>query len=421
MRVPKNITHEKKEYAEVVHITPAVVDVTRLHLTVRLQDIQRDNSMLLPFFADMLERGSKAYTKQEYEEKLEFYGAQVEVEGAGDMLEISITARTTSVPEVLRIVERTLRAPRFLKGEIAKLKKEIGQTFTEEKNDTNFLALALFSRQLYTEKDPAYIPDVAVRKKHLARVSAPDLRRVHALFLHAPWYVSVSASLDIKKKVLALCSRLHAQKTLPYMQPQPHTSLVVGETISEYTPGKQNIEFFMGNRLPLTLKDADFIPFAFGLDVLGKRGGFAGRLMSTVREKEGLTYTIYAWIRGATTSTHGHWNIWTFFTPKDAKKGIASTMREIKHIVTKGITTAELVRFKELLKNQFGLAHESVASTLALYHSALVAGRTPDDVHIAVAKRDVLTKKEVNDALKKYLKPTHIVIAGAGPTKELSQ
>ena len=74
-----------------------------------------------------------------------------------------------------------------------------------------------------------------------------------------------------------------------------------------------------------------------------------------------------------------------------------------------------MMRFKQLLKNQFILAHESDAKALAMYHDALCAGTTAEEVSAQYDAMQTLTKKEINAALKKHLDPAALVISGAGP------
>lgn len=93
----------------------------------------------------------------------------------------------------------------------------------------------------------------------------------------------------------------------------------------------------------------------------------------------------------------------------------------MKLIIEKGVSDIEVRRFKELLTNQFRLAHESDSSVLSLYHSALVAGRTLENVAEYPKRISLLTKKEINRALQKYIDLKKLIIVGAGPTKELQE
>lgn len=394
-------------------------EVVRMFLTATLP-LEGKDSILSAFWGEMLERGSARYTKDAYEEKLEFLGANITISGVGTYMHISLTARTRVLKEVLEILIPTLENPLFAEGEVEKLQKEYMQSMREERDDSRALSRGLFARHLYTEAEDGYIPTIEMRQKQLKKITPAVLKKLHQSLFTSPWVLSVAGEESAVAVITTRFSALHlgAQEkesnlSLPAYLPAKKEFLVV--------PEKQNIEFFFGNRLPLTLTDESFLAFSFGLDVLGKRGGFSGRLMSIVREKEGLTYSIYAWIQGVTTRIAGHWQIATFFTPKDAPQGIASTMREIRLIAEKGVTDMDVKRYKELLSNQFRLAHESVSSTLSLYHNALVAGRTPEEVAEYPSRIARLTKKAVNDALRTHLKPDAVIITGAGPTEGLQE
>src|SRR5699024_10309459 len=55
---------------------------------------------------------------------------------------------------------------------------------------------------------------------------------------------------------------------------------------------KASVSVMWGQSTGLRYTDADYLPLRVGVSILGE--GFTGRLMSTVRDKEGLTYGIGA-------------------------------------------------------------------------------------------------------------------------------
>lgn len=415
----QSLSLQKKEAFTFLHL-PSSGEVVRIHLTIQTAFLPKD-FLKLAFLGDMLERGSAKYTKDVYEEKLELLGAQVDIATNGSNLDIDITARAQTIDEVLAIVIETFSSPAFLPEEIEKLKKEYAQHLHEEEDNSRSLAYTAFTQKIYSEHEEGYVATLSVRKKYLAKCTKEALVAAHQNLFQAPWVLSIASDAQAAEFVHSQISRIHKGGILG--EKDKKNSPSVASAVQEYlfVREKQNVELFIGNRLPLTLEDTDFLAFAFGLDVLGKRGGFAGRLMSTVREKEGLTYSIYAWIRGATATLSGHWNISTFFTAKDTPQGITSTLREVKLIIEKGVSDIEVRRFKELLTNQFRLAHESDSSVLSLYHSALVAGRTLENVAEYPKRISLLTKKEINRALQKYIDLKKLIIVGAGPTKELQE
>jgi zinc protease len=180
-------------------------------------------------------------------------------------------------------------------------------------------------------------------------------------------------------------------------------------------PGKTNVEVRMGNVIPITPLHVEYAALDFGIDVLGKVGGFSGRLMSTVREKAGLTYGIYATTVDTNPQSTIHWNVYTFLAAKDLAKGLSATRNEIKRIVRKGITSKELSTFKDILRNQYLIAHESNMRRLSTYHTLSVLGYSETILIERVARMQKLTLPEVNKALIKYIDPHNLVTSGAGP------
>ena len=90
---------------------------------------------------------------------------------------------------------------------------------------------------------------------------------------------------------------------------------------------KTSISVLLGQATGLRYQDADTVALRVGTAILGS--GFTGRLMSTVRDKEGLTYGIGAGV-SEDTFVDGAWSINAAFAPALVEKGIVSTRRELE-------------------------------------------------------------------------------------------
>ncbi len=392
--------------------------VIRVHLTIHVPETLFSGYVLQSFFAEMLSRGSKKYTKENYEDILESHGAQVSFEGTRAYVHMTVVMKEESASKVFPLIIDTLAHSSFLPAEISGLKKEYEQALHEAEDNAPARAYALFTQHLYEEHHPNYVPPLEKQKEELSKVTKKALETMHHSLMSAPWTISMAGSDVLMTTLSASFQKIHILTTeIP--SEEVSQKLVEPKTEHIFVPEKQNIEWYIGNRLPLTRTNPSFLAFSFGIDILGKRGGFSGRLMSTVREKEGLTYSIYAWINGVTTTRTGHWQIATFFTPKDSGRGLSSIKRELQKIITAGVTTQEVELFKELLCNQFKLAYESTRSTLMLYHASRIAGRSPLQVEAYPQEIASLTRKEIQEALRTYLNPDALVIVGAGPTDKL--
>ena len=413
MRTP---TTTNLENLDATLLAPQTGEVTRFKATLPVSGVA--DRMLAPLYAEMLERGTKSKARKQFAEALETLGAQITV--SSDRFGVTITgcALSETFPAFLKLLSEMLREPAFAQKESAQVHKHYLQALDDEDDDARTRAYNGFTQTLYPKGHPYYRPTATARRTHLKSVTRKAYldfhKRIFAVRMSEKISTSVSGTPKVQKELLGLFSSLTKGGTADIQTESvifPHKE----KTTYQSVPGKTNIELYIGNTLPLTLADPAFLPFQFGLVVLGKWGGFSGRLMSSVREKEGLTYTIYARTDGVTKTHSGMWYIFTFFTPKDLERGIASTRREIKTIAEKGVTEKETACFKELLKNQFILAHESDAKALALYHDALCSGMTAQEVSAQYDAMQKLERKDVNEVLMQYLQVDSLVISGAGP------
>jgi zinc protease len=150
----------------------------------------------------------------------------------------------------------------------------------------------------------------------------------------------------------------------------------------------------------------------FGVDVFGG-GSFMARLMSIVRDDEGLTYGIYSWLSKDIFNS-GQWNVQGTFAPQLLAKGTESTMRELRRWVKDGITEAELKNTKSRLIGEYKV---QLATTSGLVNQILSIVQRGLDVDFIDKYPDIinaLTLNQVNNAVKKYIHPDNVVTVVAG-------
>ncbi len=373
-------------------------------------------------YADALTSGAGTLTRDVFLDTLGKTGGSINVSIARSILSISARAETSQAPTIAKLLKAMLETPTFAANEIARIQKNLHNDLELEKENARGRAHTMLQNVLFGAADRRQTASIAVLQKAVAGVTKKDLEALHAAALHEPWTVTISgtkATIEATKKLLAsvkgkrepkVATGAHAPKTLD-------KRIVLTEPI----PSKHNVEFSIGGPLPLTLHHPDYLPFVFGLAVLGKWGGFAGRLMSTVREKEGLTYSIYGRTETVFGNESGYWRVMTFFAPDKAMTGVSSTLREIAAIAKKGVTDSEMNRFRTILNTQQTLLNDSLLSSLSDLHGYLSEGFTLDQMAEYKARLQNVTKAEVNAALKKYLNPEKLVISAAGPVARIKK
>ena len=175
------------------------------------------------------------------------------------------------------------------------------------------------------------------------------------------------------------------------------------ETQNVFMADKTSVSVVLGQATGLRYSDPDYQALRLATAVLGG-SGFSGRLMQTVRDKEGLTYGIYSNTSNDTFSD-GDWKITATFAPTLLEKGLASTRQQLANWYDKGITGSELDYRKDNLVGSFKV---SLATTTGMAASLLNAVHRGYDVTWLDQYPKVITSltlDQVNGAVKKHPQP----------------
>jgi zinc protease len=187
-----------------------------------------------------------------------------------------------------------------------------------------------------------------------------------------------------------------------------------GENLTVNIPGKESVIVFYGAPTGVHYTDSDYLPLAIATDVLGH--GFTSRLLSTVRDTEGLTYGMEAQL-GGPGKLEQTWVVYGSFAPSLLKQGLASTHRELEKWHNDGITAAELAYRTDSL---VGAHRVKLATTSDLADVILETVRRGRDLKwIDDYPKDVEALKldQVNSVLRKHIDPSKLVIVQAGTIK----
>lgn len=373
-------------------------------------------------YAQALLSGCGTYSRAEFLDAINLLGASISISVSNQVVTISFSSLDTHQAKLQSLVQTMLQSPSFAQSEITRIKELKTNELLESKEDAKLQSIEALENALFTENDYRYNFNSDELITEITHVDKKQLQQFHAETLRTPWTFTFVASTKNAKKTAdfiattqKLCTKTNTVDVDTHAHTEPYVLCKKGVSLVSI-PSKQNIEINIGASLPFTQDESDYYAFVFGLNVLGKWGGFAGRLMSTVREKEGLTYGIYAKTETTSRISAGYWRIMTFFAPDKVMRGIASTLREIELIKTKGITQTEFDRFKTILETGEIMRGDSLQSTLQYHHGLQTSGFDLEGIENRKKRMHSLTRSEINAALKKYLDTSKLVIACAGPT-----
>ncbi len=399
----------------VQRITPIDPRIVRAIFSVKIPGYRTQHSeALLNTYEHLALKKTRKKTDSAIDSYIRKHGLLFSVSSGDGFIHFAFSAEREKFKHGLTLVHEVLHETVFAQKHINEIRELLREENREAHDDAKIIADIAFSNIVYPRNSQFATDTLTERLVAINAINHKKLADLKADLLKGEWFISVVADKKTADVIAAFVSTLRTTAgQIRYRFEHTLKNGVHSEFIT--VPGKSNVEVRMGGYLTMHSNDEAYVPFLFGLAVLGKVGGFSGRLMSTVREKEGLTYGIYAHAEHVSRDTEGHWKIFTFFTAPDLKKGLASTLHQVKLIIQKGITIHELQTFKEIYKNQFRVAHESNSRRLRFYHALLLSLRTENDLLREMQCVESLTRDEVNRALQTYLVPENLIIVGAGP------
>ena len=172
----------------------------------------------------------------------------------------------------------------------------------------------------------------------------------------------------------------------------------------------------IGQITKLKKTDADYIAFDCANQAFGG-GSFIARLLSIIRDEEGLTYGIFARHTDDLFSD-GTWYISGTFSPDLLHKGYSSTMRELKRWVEGGITEEELKNTKSRMIGSYKIGLSTTGGLAAQILSFAERGYSPSYLDEYPKLVEDLSLDKVNSVVKKYIDPENVVTVVAGTVTE---
>lgn len=361
----------------------------------------------------MLDRGTTTQDKFAIAKQLDSVGAQIGFSVGTQVVAIKGVALKKDVPRVIRLLAEQLRSPALSADEFEKAKTQFEGGLRPALEDTGFRADDAFNRLVFPQKHPNRTLEI---QKWLDASKALTLDEVKAF--HKKYYGPAHMTLIfvgdvdgplIRKEVSKAFAGWTGGVDVDRTAKGAAAPAQLEQTIA--MKEKTSVSVILGQASGLRYSDADRLPLAVGTAILGS--GFTGRLMSTVRDKEGLTYGIGAGLSDD-AYVDGKWAINADFAPALVAQGVASTRRELQKWYQDGVSATELAGRKT---NMIGTFQVGLATTGGMAGAMLqtLSRDKPlswlDDFPKAI---DALTVDQVNAAIKKRLDPAKMVLVEAG-------
>jgi zinc protease len=401
---------------DVVIVKTEVQDVITLTGSIRAGDDRSppENSSIATLTGSMLDKGTTREDKFEIAQKLGNVGAVLSFSVDASTLHIRGKCLRKDLPLLVSLLAEQLREPAFAEAEFDKVKKQLAGVIGTELEDPDFRAGNAFSRAVFPPGHPNREPAPDAFLADMNKTSIAEIRQ-----FHQQYYGPTGMRLVIVGDVDPDAAQAELRKAFAgwsggSIPPEPAKAppLKAARTETIFMPDKTSVSVALGQPTELQYRDPDALPLRLGTRILGS-GGFTSRLMATVRDKEGLTYGIYATLSDDTFAD-GAWNVGATFAPALLDKGLASTRRVVDAWRSNGVTDAELARAKKELAGSYQVGLSTTSGLAGAILIMLNRGMPLSFVDEYPARVAAITREQVNEAIKRHIDPDKLVLVQAG-------
>lgn len=410
-----------------------------VHLTLTLH--YGNETDLLPyegaagFLSDLMMRGTKRLSYQQFRDELDRLGATMGGGGGGGRrgggrrgggggggglgaISLSVQAKRSTLPEVLGLLKQVLREPLLPAAEFEVMKRERLAMIEQMKSEPAMLAPRLLQRELspYPKSDIRYVPTI---EESIERLNAVTHEQVVALYrdfigsqageLTIVGDFDEAACLPILKETFAgwKAAKPYARIASPITTPATPAQHRIN------TPDKANATFAAGMLFPLRDSDPDYPALVMGNYILGG-GTLSSRLGNRVRQKEGLSYGITSSFGASSQDDRATFGISAIVAPENLPRLQECALEEVNKLINEGVTVEELDKARDGYLQAMKVGRSSDPALSGTLNGLQHLDRTMQWQADMEAQIKTLTPEKVGAALKRHIDPKKLVIVGAG-------
>lgn len=380
------------------------------------------------FAGAMLMRGSKGLSRQQIDQRFEALKTKAAIGGDAQAATISLNTRKTQLADALELAAEVLRNPLFPESEFEQLRLQaLTGLEASRKEPGNVAGMAMAQ---HFDPWPAGHPlHVKTLDESLAAVKALKVESLRAF--HQGFYgtddgeISIVGDFDpaaVKQQLETLFAGWRSPRAYAPIDTRYAAVVAVQERFE--TPDKPNAVLLARSNLSLKVADPDYPAMQTVNDIFGG-GALKSRLGDRIRQKEGLSYgvssTIHADDSRSGKDDSGYLMIQAIAAPENIGKVEAAIREELARLVKDGVTADELrdAISGVLTKRQQNRAED--ASVAGMLTDQLYYGRTMQFTADMDAKYKALTLEQVNEAIRKHLKPEALSVYAAGDFSKASK
>jgi zinc protease len=353
--------------------------------------------------ASLMREGTEKRSAAEINEELEFIGAGLGVKAEADYSSLSLSVLKKHLTKGFDIFADVLLHPSFPEEELQRLKKRRIASLIRSEEDPSFLAGRAFAREVYGAHPYGMITTVETTKA-IAREHVTSFYSRHYRPNNAILSVVGDISTEELKELLDTYLDGWRERPVPAEKPVPvpppvHAFITIDKDLTQ-------ANIMLGHR-GVRREHPDYYTLSVMNYILGG-GGFSSRLMESVREQQGLAYSIWSSFRPLKEA--GDFRVKVQTKNQSADTVVEEILRQMRVIMTQRVSDRELKDAKSYMIGSFPRRLETmgkIARFLTLTEYYGLGLDYPEKYREYIGS---ITRDDIKRVAEEYLKPENYVL-----------
>jgi zinc protease len=372
------------------------------------------------FTANLLNKGTTSYTRDQLEDKLSQIGAQIGISVDKEVVVITGKTLAEKVGDFYPIFREILTSPTFAEDQVKKMQSEQLDRISNIREDDSRLALGVFENQLFEGHRYGHlIEGTEEAVKGFTRNDAYRFYRDN--YLRGNILAGVAGAVEdtlVERFEADLDLMPSGQVVRSEAEPKPVKSRCV---ILVEKENRAQMQLRIGHVVDYNRTNPDYFPMRLLAAYLGENRESFGRLYQTVREQRGLAYGAYAYCEyfrpagwsklmdNGIVRSDQYFHMMTYPKEVNGKFCIKLMLSEMTDLTAKPILQADIDRAQAYVANQYAFLMETPDKQLGMRLDELWY-KTPGFVDKYQESINKIPDSELQSIALDHLHPKHVLI-----------
>jgi zinc protease len=366
----------------------------------------------------MLSRGTTKFTRAQLSDEFDKLKVTGRVSGPG----ANIQTTRANLEGALRLVAHVLREPAFPPSEFDQIVNQTVTGIMASMSEPEARAGDELSKHFntYPKGDPRYSPSLEESLAEIKGAKLEDAKAFYQRFYGAsPAEIAVVGDFDPDQAAALIKELFDGWKpAVPYTRVPVEFKDIPPIEKAIATPDKENAVFVARENIDMRDDDPDYPALYIADWILGGGAGFDSRLMSRIRQKEGLSYGVGSELSVGSQDRASVWSAYAIAAPQNIAKVEAAFKEELARALKDGFTEAEVANAKSGILSSRMQTRAQDGALASGWVNYMNLGRTFAWSKEFESRVMAVKASDAVAALRKHVDPKKITVITAGDFKK---